>query len=209
MSRRSDELRHSLHAKRHWKLFVYTNFSFFTVPHGLWDLSSPMRDWTRTLSSKSMESWLLDCLRISYTNLLSLKLTPWGSRYYYPHFFKYLFWHAHTAIFIYFWLCRVFVATHRLSLVVVSRGYSLAVVQWLLLLRSPGSRGRGFNSCSTWAQQSWLVAQGHMGSVVVAHGLSCSAVYGIFPDQGSNLLSPVLSDRFLSAMPPGKYPIFC
>ena len=55
----------------------------------------------------------------------------------------------------------------------------------------------------TWAQYLWL-----LGSVVVAHGLSCSAVYGIFPDQGSNPLSPVLSGRFLSAMPPGKSPIF-
>ena len=27
---------------------------------------------------------------------------------------------------------------------------------------------------------------GHVGSVVVAHGLSCSVACGIFPDQGSN-----------------------
>ena len=31
-------------------------------------------------------------------------------------------------------------------------------------------------------QQLW-----HTGSVVMAHGLSCSAACGIFPDQGSNL----------------------
>ena len=37
---------------------------------------------------------------------------------------------------------------------------------WPLLLRSTGSR--------------------RAGSVVVAHGLSCSAACGIFPDQGSN-----------------------
>ena len=42
-------------------------------------------------------------------------------------------------------------------------GFSL---RWLLLLQSTGSRSAG--------------------SVVVAHGLSCSAACGIFPDQGLN-----------------------
>ena len=32
-------------------------------------------------------------------------------------------------------------------------GFSL---QWLLLLRSTGSRRTGFSSCGTWAQQLWL-----------------------------------------------------
>ena len=53
----------------------------------------------------------------------------------------------------------------------VSEGYSLLrytdfSLQWLLLLRSTGSR--------------------RAGSVVVAHWLSCSVACGIFPDQGSN-----------------------
>ena len=88
--------------------------------------------------------------------------------------------------FVLFWLHWVFVAARRLSLVVVSGGYSLLrcagfSLQWLLLLRSMGSRLTGFRSCSTWA------------SAVVARGLSsCSsqaslpAACGIFPDQGSN-----------------------
>ena len=37
----------------------------------------------------------------------------------------------------------------------------------------------GFSSCSPWAPLS-------IGSIFVAHGLSCSAACGIFPDQGSN-----------------------
>ena len=37
----------------------------------------------------------------------------------------------------------------------------------------------GFSCCRAWALGAWT-------SVVVAHGLSCSAVCGIFPDQGSN-----------------------
>ena len=53
---------------------------------------------------------------------------------------------------LYFWLCWVFVAARRLSLVVASRGYSLVAwatlqcvgvsLQWLLLLRSSSSRAR-------------------------------------------------------------------
>ena len=59
-----------------------------------------------------------------------------------------------------------------LSLVAASRGHSSLRCVGLspsrpLLLRGTGSR--------------------RTGSVVVAHGLSCSAACGIFPDQGSNL----------------------
>ena len=80
-------------------------------------------------------------------------------------------------LFTYFWLWWVFLATCSLSLVVVSRGYSLLrcmgfSLQWLLL-RSIGSRYLGFSSCGV----------GFV--VVVAHGLSCSMARGIFPSQGS------------------------
>ena len=74
--------------------------------------------------------------------------------------------------FIYFCLRWVFVAEQGLSLVAASRGYSSLrcmgfSLWWLLLLQSMGSR--------------------HVGSVVVAHGLSCSTACGVFPDWGSNL----------------------
>ena len=64
-------------------------------------------------------------------------------------------------LFIYFWLRWVFVVACRLSLVVGNRGYSSLrcagfSLQWLLLLRSTGSRCTGFSSCGTWAQQLWL-----------------------------------------------------
>ena len=57
----------------------------------------------------------------------------------------------------YFWLRWVFIAVCRLSLVVVSRGYSSLrwegfSLWWLLLLRSAGSRRAGFSSCGTQAQ---------------------------------------------------------
>ena len=70
---------------------------------------------------------------------------------------------------IYFWLCCVFVSVRGLSLVVASGGHSSSQCVGLSLprplsLRSMGSR--------------------RAGSLVVAHGPSCSAACGIFPDQG-------------------------
>ena len=75
------------------------------------------------------------------------------------------------SFFLYFWLCWVFISVRGLSLVVASRGHSSSWCAGLslsrpLLLRSTGSR--------------------HAGSVIVAHGPSCSTACGIFPDQGSN-----------------------
>ena len=78
---------------------------------------------------------------------------------------------AISCIFIYLWLCWVFVYVRGLSVVAASGGHSSSrcaglSLSWPLLLRSTGSR------CE--------------GSVNVAHGPSCSAACGIFPDQGSN-----------------------
>ena len=69
-------------------------------------------------------------------------------------------------LFIYLWLCWVFVSVRGLSPVAASGGHSSSRCAGLslprpLLLRSTGS-------------------------VVVAHGPSCSSACGIFPDQGSN-----------------------
>ena len=74
-------------------------------------------------------------------------------------------------LFIYFWLYWVFVSVWGLSLVAASGGHSSSrcmglSLSWPLLLWSTGSR--------------------HAGSVVVAHGPSCSVACGVFPDQGSN-----------------------
>ena len=64
-------------------------------------------------------------------------------------------------LFIYLWLCWVFVALRGLSLVVASGSYSSLrctgfSLQWLLLLRSTSSRPAGFSSCGVRAQQLWL-----------------------------------------------------
>ena len=78
-------------------------------------------------------------------------------------------------LFLYLWLCWVFVSVWGLSPVAASGGHSSLrcaglSLSWPLLLRSTGSR--------------------RAGSAIVAHGLSCSAACGIFPDQGSNPCPP-------------------
>ena len=69
-------------------------------------------------------------------------------------------------------MCWVFVSARGLSLVVAGGGHSSLRCAGLslsrpLLLGNTGSR--------------------RAGSVIVAHGPSCSVACGIFPDQGSNL----------------------
>ena len=67
-----------------------------------------------------------------------------------------------------------------------------------------------FSSCS---ERGWVVDRlqqlQHAGSVVVAKGLTCSVARGIFPDQGTEPMSPALAGGFLTTVPPGKsHPIF-
>ena len=89
-------------------------------------------------------------------------------------FFLNFFWVLFLFIiylFIYLWLCWVLISVRGLSLVVASGGHSSSRRAGLslsrpLLLQSTGSR--------------------RAGSVIVAHGPSCSAACGILPDQGSN-----------------------
>ena len=86
-------------------------------------------------------------------------------------FLRYIYSPVFFFIYIYFWLCWVFVSVRGLSPVAASGGHSSSrcaglSLSWPLSLRSTGSR--------------------RAGSVVVAHGPSCSAACGILPDQGSN-----------------------
>ena len=92
--------------------------------------------------------------------------------YLFIYLFYFLFFYFN---FIYLWLCWVFVSVWGLSLVAASGGYSSSRCAGLslsrpLLLRSTGSR--------------------RAGSVVVAHGPSCSVACGIFPDQCLNPCPP-------------------
>ena len=65
-----------------------------------------------------------------------------------------------------------------------------------------GSRRQGFGSCRPLAlgrQAQWLRLAG---------GFSCSAACGIFPDQGSNPVSPALAGGFFTAETPRKLSFF-
>ena len=103
-------------------------------------------------------------------------------------FLKIIFLVYFIYLFIYFWLRWVFLAACGLSLVAVSRGYSLLPcvashcsgfsLQWLLLLRSTGSRHAGSVVVAHRLQSA--------GSAVAAHGLSCFVACGTLPDQGLN-----------------------
>ena len=88
-------------------------------------------------------------------------------------------------IFFFFlsWLCWVFVASRGLSLAAVSRDYSLVAVCGLFIVLA--------SLVVEHMQASVGVPPGlwSMGSVVVAHRLSCPLVSGIFQDQGLNLCS--------------------
>ena len=98
-------------------------------------------------------------------NCRNITLRDFGQLAMFSFFNKFIY------LFIYFWLCWVFVSVRGLSLVAQSGGHSSSrctglSLSWPLLLQSTGSR--------------------HAGSVVVAHGLSRSVACGVLLDQGSN-----------------------
>ena len=90
---------------------------------------------------------------------------------YFEYIISFTFW----KIFIYFWTCWVGLrCCMGFSLVVASRGYS-------------SLRCAGFPCCGAPALGAQALAVWHMGSAVVACGLSCSTAGGFFLDQESNL----------------------
>ena len=104
-------------------------------------------------------------------------------------------------LFIYFWLCWIFIAACGLCLVVASGGYSLLrctgfSLQWLLLLRSTGSRSMGFSSCGSQALEQRLSSCG-------ARALLLRSMWDL-PGPGLEPVSPALAGGFLTTAPPGK-----
>ena len=91
----------------------------------------------------------------------------------FPPYYCFFFFKLWVYLFIYLfnlWLCWVFVSVRGLSLVAASGGHSSSRCAGLSLTRP----------------LLWSTSSRRAGSVVVAHGPSCSAACGIFPDQGSN-----------------------
>ena len=93
---------------------------------------------------------------------------------------------------------------HSLPLVVESGSYS-ACGAWV-------SHCSGFfcwvqaSVAVLWAQELWFLGSRSTGSSVVAHGLSYSVAYEIFPDQGLNPRSLTVPSRFFTTEPPGEFP---
>ena len=94
-----------------------------------------------------------------------------------------------------YWLCWVFIAEHGLSLVVQAEWWWGVGVA--LCCGARASHCCDFSCCGTWAL-------GARASVVVTRRLSSSKACRVFPDQGSNPVSPALAGRFLTTRPPGK-----
>ena len=93
-------------------------------------------------------------------------------------------WVTKHNLFIYFSLHWVLLAAHGLSLVVVSKRYSLVLVCGLL-----------------FAVASFVVEhglQGERASAVVVHRLRCPKTCGIFPDRG---LNPCPQDQQVDSLP--------
>ena len=128
---------------------------------------SSTSNFKATLKKITFYHFLIHFQFYPFFTLLFLKLNSHITSSYIIFFKNYLF----ICLFIYLWLCWVFVSVRGLSLVAASGGHSSSRCAGLsllrpLLLRSTGSR--------------------RAGSVIVAHGLSRSGACGIFPDQGSN-----------------------
>ena len=106
-----------------------------------------------TLRAFSHPLWARGCFSLDEESCLPLAPFQHSRVFFFLSFFFFLIF----IYFFYFWLCWVFAAAHGLSSGCGERGLLFVVVhgllmQWLLLLRSTGSRRIGFSSCGTWAQ---------------------------------------------------------
>ena len=107
--------------------------------------------------------------RVFLESIIESKMLPTGFllNFFFSNLFNYLY--------IYFWLCWVFIAVHSLSLAAVSGVYSLVAgfsLWCLLIIVAPLIAEHG-----VWSM---------CASVVVVPGLTCPASWGIFLDQGLN-----------------------
>ena len=139
-------------------------------------------------SRDQMQTSLHTFTFFKYANYYTVKLTLFENFLQsFINFLKYKF--LNLILFIYFWLCWVFVAVSRLYLVAAGGGYSPLQYtgfspQWLLLLETE--------------------ALDTQASVVLTHGLCFSMPCGIFLDQVSEPVCPALQGGFLIIAPSGK-----
>ena len=115
-------------------------------------------------------------------------------------------------LFIYFWLCWVFVSVRGPPLVAASGGHSSSrcaglPLSWPLLLRSTGSRRAGSVNCGSRAQLlcNLLRSTGSRRAGSVNCGSQAQLLRGMWdlPGPGLEPVSPALAGRF-STTAPGK-----
>ena len=104
----------------------------------------------------------------------------WSIIYFLKYLFIWLCWLFLFNYFMYFFWLLWLRCCLWAFLVTTSRGYLLWCTGFSFLLWSSGSTHTAFSSCGLKS------LGGLVGSVVVVHGLSCSAACRIFLDQGSN-----------------------
>ena len=99
-------------------------------------------------------------------------------------------------LFIYFWLCWVFVAALGFSLAAAGGGFSL---RWLLLLQSRVLGHTGFSSWDSWALEPRLSS----------YGARTWLLCGMWdpPGPGIKPVSPTIANRFFTNEPVGKPPL--
>ena len=112
-----------------------------------------------------------------------------------PHIYRYqLFIFFKLIYLVIFWLCWGFVATHRLSLVMVSRGSSLVAVAFCCGTHVLGRVG--LRSCSLKALECRLSSCGTWPYLLLS-------TWNL-PRPGIELMSPALAGRLLPTTLPGK-----
>ena len=138
-----------------------------------------------TFSQMPIHAWLTLWILISSFFLKSFSLL------FICIFYLFMYVFIHSFIY-YFWQRWVLVVARRIFCCgagssLRGAGFSLVVVC-----------GFSLSSCGAWAPE-------HVGSVVVAHGLSCPAACGILvPRPGTEPASSALEGRFFTTGPPGK-----
>ena len=95
----------------------------------------------------------------------------------------------HFLNFIYFWICLVFIATYRLSLVVASWGYPLVAMHRLLTAVASLAMEHGPRACRL---------SSHSTRAYLLHGM------WNLPRPGIEPVTPALVGRFLTTGPSGK-----
>ena len=142
--------------------------------------------------------WGYNINKVSY-HLFKTHKKNWYLKLFWSQRFLLLFFKIN--LFIYFWLHWVFIAARGLSLLAARRIYFLLrcagfSLQWLLLLRSTGSRRACFSSCGSQALERRLSSCGAQAQLLCG--------MWDLPGPGIEPGSPALAGGFLATAPAGK-----